>query len=46
MRTIRIKFGIEKSAMLVIKSWQRHVKDGMELTNQDKTRMLGEKETF
>ena len=26
--------------------WQWHLTDGMELPNQDKTRMLGEKETY
>ena len=43
---IGIEFGIEKCDMLVMKSGKRHLKDGMELTNQDKIRMLGEKETY
>ena len=40
---IGMEFGIEKSAMLVIKSGKRHLTDGMELPNQDKFRTLGEK---
>ena len=31
--------------MLVMKSGKRHLTDGMELSNQDKIRTLGEKET-
>ena len=31
--------------MLVMKSGQRHLTDGMELPNQDKIRTLGEKQT-
>ena len=42
---IGIKFGIEKCAMLVMKSRKRHLTDGMERPNQDKIRTLGEKET-
>ena len=41
-----MKFGIEKCAMLVVKSGKRHLTDGMELPNQDKIRMLGENETI
>ena len=41
-----MKFGIEKRAMLVIKSDKRYLTDGMELPNQDKIRTLGEKETY
>ena len=37
---------IEKCALLVMKSGKRHLTDGMELTNQDKIRTLGEKETY
>ena len=40
-----MEFGIEKCAMLVMKSGKSHLTDGMELSNQDKIRMLGEKET-
>ena len=43
---IGMDFGIEKCAMLVIKSGKRYVTDGMELLNQDKIRMRGEKETY
>ena len=31
-----MEFGIEKCAMLVMKSGKRHLIDGMELPNQDK----------
>ena len=41
-----MEFGIEKCAMLVIKSGKRHITDGMELPNQDKIWTLGEKETY
>ena len=40
-----MEFGIEKYAMLVMKSGKRHLTDGMELPNQVKIRRLGEKET-
>ena len=43
---IGMEFGIEKWAMLVMKSGKRHLTDGMELTNQDKIRTLGENETY
>ena len=39
---IGMEFGIEKCAMLVMKSGKRHMTDGMELLNQDKIRTLGE----
>ena len=39
-------FGIEKCAMLVMKSGKRHIIDGMELPNQSKIRTLGENETY
>ena len=39
-------FGIEKCAMLVMKSSKRYRTDGMELPNQDKIRALGEDETY
>ena len=41
-----MEFGIEKCAMLVMKSGKRHLIDGMELPNQDKIRMLAENETY
>ena len=40
-----MEFGIEKCAMLVMKSGKWHMTDGMELPNQDKIRTLEEKET-
>ena len=43
---IGIEFGIEKCAMLVIKSGKRHMTDGIELPNQDRIRTLEEKETY
>ncbi len=43
---IGMEFGIEKCAMLVMKSGKRHLTDGMELPNQYKIRTLGEKETY
>ena len=41
-----MEFGLEKCAMLVMKSGKRHITDGMELPNQDKIRTLGVKETY
>ena len=41
-----MEFGIEKYAMLVMKSSKLHLTDGMELPNQDKIRTLGENETY
>ena len=43
---IRMEFGIEKGATLVMKSVKRHMTDGMELPNHDKIRTLGENETY
>ena len=43
---IGIQFGIEKCAMLVMKSGKRHTTDGIELPNQDRIRTLEEKETY
>ena len=42
---IGMEFGIEKCAILAMKSGKRHLTDGMEQPNQDKIRTLGEKET-
>ena len=39
---IGMEFGIEKFAMLVMKSGKRHMTDGIELPNHDKIRTLGE----
>ena len=41
-----MKFGIEKCAMLVMKSGKRQLTDGMELQDQDKIRTLGENKTY
>ena len=43
---IGMEFGIEKCAMLVMKSRKRHLTDGIEILNQDKIRTLGEKRTY
>ena len=43
---IGMEFGIEKCAMLVMKSGKRHMTDGMELPIQDKIRPLEENETY
>ena len=42
---IGMEFGIEKCAMLVMKSGKRYMTDGMELPNHDKIRTLEENET-
>ena len=39
---IGMEFGIEKCAMLVMKSGKRHMTDGMELPNHDKVGTLEE----
>ena len=44
-QNIGMEFGIEKCAILVMKSGKRYLTDGMEIPNQDKIRTLGEKET-
>ena len=41
-----MEFGIEKGAILEMKGGKRHMTDGMELSNQEKIRTLGEKETY
>ena len=45
-RDIGMEFGIEKCAMLVMKSGKRYLTDGMELPNKDKIKMLAENETY
>ncbi len=37
---IGMEFGIEKCAMLIMKSGKRHMTEGIELPNQDKIRTL------
>ena len=39
-------FGIEKCAMLAMKSGKQHLTDGLELPYQDKIRTLAENETY
>ena len=41
-----MKFGIEKCALLVMKSSKRHLTDGIKLPNQDKIRTLTKNETY
>ena len=41
-----MEFGIEKCALFVMKSGQRHLTDGIELPNQDNIRTLAENETY
>ena len=43
---IGMEFGIEKCAMLIMKSWKRHMTEGMELPNQEKIRMFKEKQMY
>ena len=45
-KDIGMEFGIEKSAMLVMKNGKRHLTDKMELLNQEGIRKLIEKETY
>ena len=40
-----MEFDIEKCAMLIMKSGNQHLTDGMELPNQDKIKTLAENET-
>ena len=42
---IGMEFGIEKCALLVMKSGKRQLTDGIELSNQDKFRTLAKNET-
>ena len=46
IQDIGMEFGIEKCALLVMKSGKRHLTDGIELPNQDKIRTLAENETY
>ena len=43
---IGMEFGIEKCAMLVMKSEQRQLTDGMQLPNKDKIKTLAENEAY
>ena len=41
-----MEFSIEKYAILIMKSGKRHMKEGTGLLNQEKIKMLREKETY
>ena len=43
---IWIEFGINKWAMLVMKSGKRHITEGVELRNQVDIKLLGDKENY
>ena len=43
---IGMVFGKEKYAMLIIKNGRRQLTEGIELPNQERIRMFGEKETY
>ena len=43
---ISMELGIEKYAMLMIKNGKRQMTEGIELTNQEKIRTLGEKKIY
>ena len=43
---IGMEFGIEKCAILIMKSEKRHLTEGIELPNFKKVRTLGEKKTY
>ena len=43
---IGMEFGIEKCAMLVMKSGKRRITERIELPNQEKIRTLRERETY
>ena len=45
-KDIGMEFGIEKCALIVLKSSKRHLTDGIELTKQDNIRTLAENETY
>ena len=45
-RDIGMEFGIEKCAMLVMRSGKRQLTDGMELPNQDKIKTLAGNKTY
>ena len=43
---IVMEFGIEKCAVLIMRSGKRKIMEGIELPNQEKNRKLGEKATY
>ena len=45
-KDIGMEFGREKCAILIMKSGKRQIMEEIELTNQEKIRTFGEKETY
>ena len=45
-QNIRMDFGLQKCAMLIMRSRKRQMTEGIELLNQEKIRPFGEKETY
>ena len=45
-QNLGIEFGIEKYAMIIMRSRKRDITEGIELPNQDKIRTLREKKTY
>ena len=45
-KDLRMEFGRKKSAMLIIESGKRQMTEGIEQSNQEKKRTLGEKESY
>ena len=45
-QNIGMEFGIEKCAMLIMRSGKWQMMEGIELLNQEKIRTLGDKETY
>ena len=43
---IGMEYGIEKCAMLIMKSWKRQMTEEIELPNQEKIKRFGEKKTY
>ena len=46
IQEIRMEFGIEECSILIIKSGKRKKMKGIELPNQERIRMLGEKKNY
>ena len=43
---MEMEFGLEKCVKLIMRSKKREIIEGIELPNQERIRMLGEKETY
>ena len=43
---IEMAFGIEKCGMLIMKSGKWQITEGIELSNQERNKTLGEKKTY